>query len=435
MGAAVLAEQGGDGRKLSLLRRAAIFEPFRIRNYRFQWTADLVTSWALEMETLVLGWYILVETGSVLLLTVFGALLFLGTLLSPMLGVVADRIGQRRLICILRTCYVVLSSAVVLVILTGNLTSELVLVIAFLSGLVRPSEQGIRSSLMASLVPGGLLLTATSLTRTTVDSARIVGALVGSGLFAIVGITVTYLVIVALFCLGLAFTLAILIHTDEGSGIHTSPVLSRFSPWKELREGLQYVWRTPHLQAAMWIAVLVNFTVFPLSIGLLPYVAREVFGTDQTGLGYLMASFAIGSLVGSIILGMVGHKVRPARAMIFFAIVWHLFLAMFVWVDQFFLGMILLGLAGLAHNLSLVPLVGLLMRTSDPALRGRVMGVRMLAIYTLPVSLMVAGWLIDSINFHRTMSLYMVVGIVLTVVIAVRWRESVLRKDAVANAI
>ena len=81
---------------MSLLRRSAIFEPFRIRNYRFQWTADLVTSWALEMETLVLGWYILVETGSVLLLTLFGALLFLGTLLSPMLGVVADRIGQRR---------------------------------------------------------------------------------------------------------------------------------------------------------------------------------------------------------------------------------------------------------------------------------------------------------------------------------------------------
>ena len=420
---------------MSLLRRPAIFEPFRIRNYRFQWTADLVTSWALEMETLVLGWYILIETGSVLLLTMFGALLFLGTLLSPMVGVIADRIGQRRLMCILRTFYVALSSVVVLVILAGNLTPELVLAIAFLSGLVRPSEQGIRSSLMASLVPAGLLLTATSLTRTTVDSARVVGALVGSGLFALVGIAATYLVIAVLFCLGLAFTLAILIHIGEGRGTHLPPVLPRFSPWKELREGLQYVWKTPHLRAAIWIAVLVNFTAFPLSIGLLPYVAREIFGTNQTGLGYLMASFAIGSLVGSIILGMVGHKVRPARAMIFFAIAWHVFLAMFVWVDQLFLGMILMGLAGLAHNLSLVPLVGLLMRTSDPALRGRVMGVRMLAIYTLPVSLMVAGWLIDSINFHRTMSLYMVVGIALTLVIAVRWRESVLRKDAVANAI
>src|SRR5213076_1199624 len=47
--------------------------PFRIRSYRFQWSADLLTSWAFEMETLVLGWYVMVNTGSVLLLTAFGA--------------------------------------------------------------------------------------------------------------------------------------------------------------------------------------------------------------------------------------------------------------------------------------------------------------------------------------------------------------------------
>ena len=391
-----------------------------------------MTSWALEMETLVLGWYILVETGSVVMLTMFGALLFLGTLLSPMLGVVADRIGQRRLLSILRTLYVILSSVVVLVILLDKLTPELVLVIALLSGLVRPSEHGTRTSLMASLVPAALLLTATSLTRTTVDSARVVGALVGSGLFAVVGIAATYLVILVLFCVGLVFTLAISIQTSEEQGGRLRET-SRFAPWKELREGLGYVWRTPHLRAAIWIAVLVNFTAFPLPIGLLPYVARETFGTDQTGLGYLMAGFAIGSLSGSIILGLMGHKVRPARAMIFFALVWHIVLAVFLCVDQLALGIILMGLTGLAHNLSMVPLVGLLMRTADPAFRGRVMGARMLAIYTLPVSLVVAGWLIERIGFNETMGLYMLIGIALTILIARRWRESLLRKDAVAN--
>lgn len=418
---------------MSARRHPAILEPFRVRNYRFQWTADLVTSWALEMETLVLGWYILVETGSVVMLTMFGALLFLGTLLSPMLGVVADRIGQRRLLSILRTLYVILSSVVVLVILLDKLTPELVLVIALLSGLVRPSEHGTRTSLMASLVPAALLLTATSLTRTTVDSARVVGALVGSGLFAVVGIAATYLVILVLFCVGLVFTLAISVQTLQEHGGSSLRASSRFAPWKELREGLGYVWRTPHLRAAIWIAVLVNFTAFPLPIGLLPYVARETFGTDQTGLGYLMAGFAIGSLAGSIILGVIGHKVRPGRAMILFALVWHIVLASFLCVDQLALGIILMGLAGLAHNLSMVPLVGLLMRTADPAFRGRVMGVRMLAIYTLPVSLVVAGWLIERIGFNETMGLYMLIGIVLTLFIALRWRESVFRKDAVAN--
>jgi hypothetical protein len=56
------------------------FAAFRVRSFRFQWSADLLTSWALEMETLILGWYVMVHTGSVLWLTAFGSLQFLGTL-------------------------------------------------------------------------------------------------------------------------------------------------------------------------------------------------------------------------------------------------------------------------------------------------------------------------------------------------------------------
>jgi hypothetical protein len=66
-------------RILSGSARRPALAPFRIRNYRFQWPADLLTSWAFEMETLILGWYVLVETGSVLLLTLFASLNFIGT--------------------------------------------------------------------------------------------------------------------------------------------------------------------------------------------------------------------------------------------------------------------------------------------------------------------------------------------------------------------
>ena len=61
-------------RALSGLARRAALAPFRTRNYRFQWPADLLTSWAFEMEALVLGWYVMVETGSVLLLMVLASL-------------------------------------------------------------------------------------------------------------------------------------------------------------------------------------------------------------------------------------------------------------------------------------------------------------------------------------------------------------------------
>ncbi len=55
-------------------------DPFRVRSFRFQWPADLATSWAFEMESIVLGWFILVESGSVMMLVVFGSLQYLGSL-------------------------------------------------------------------------------------------------------------------------------------------------------------------------------------------------------------------------------------------------------------------------------------------------------------------------------------------------------------------
>src|SRR4051812_35044405 len=83
--------------------------PFRSRSFRFQWPADLLTSWAFEMETLILGWYVLVETRSVLWLTVFGALQYVGTLVAPLFGVAGDRLGHRNLLCAMRVIYALLA--------------------------------------------------------------------------------------------------------------------------------------------------------------------------------------------------------------------------------------------------------------------------------------------------------------------------------------
>src|SRR5579862_5718321 len=84
---------------------STMLAPFRVRSFRFQFPADLATSWGIEMENLVLGWYILVETGSVLLLSLFWALQYLGTLLAPLFGMAGDRIGHRRVLCAMRIAY------------------------------------------------------------------------------------------------------------------------------------------------------------------------------------------------------------------------------------------------------------------------------------------------------------------------------------------
>ena len=48
----------------------------------------------------------------------------------------------------------------------------------------------------------------------------------------------------------------------------------------------------------MCFAFLLNLTAFPLFTGLLPYVAKEVYASDQTTLGYMVAGASFGAHSG-----------------------------------------------------------------------------------------------------------------------------------------
>jgi MFS family permease len=420
-------------RVLSEHTRSSALAPFRVRNYRFQWPADLVTSWAFEMEQLILGWYILVETGSVLLLTLYASFGFIGTLIAPMFGVVGDRIGHRDLLAMMRAIYAVLATILMTLAFTGTLTPLYVFIIAILMGLVRPSDLGVRSALVATIMPHDLLIGAISVSRTTMDTARIAGALSGAGLFAALGMGPAYVAIVSLYILATLLTLCVNAPKKPHPVTDVAGDVLRASPLRDLKEGVAYVWTTPRMQAAMWVAFLVNLTAYPLSNGLLPYIAKTIYGTNQTGLGYLSASFAVGSLAGSLALSMIGG-VRIARLMIASTVAWYGALLVFVQMQTVPTAILCLLLTGFCQSLSMISVAVILMRAASEHLRGRVMGVRMMVIYGLPLGLLAAGSLIEEIGFAVTGTIYAATGLAMMLAIAAHWRADLWHVQAPANA-
>ncbi|MBL8314198.1 MAG: MFS transporter [Rubrivivax sp.] len=393
--------------------------PFRTRSFRWQWPADLGTAWALEMETLILGWYVLVESGSVVMLTLFGALMYGGTLLAPLMGTLGDRLGLRRVLAAMRLAYALLAGCILGLAATGRLQPPLVLGVAFLVGLIKPSDIGMRTALVSASVPSAHLVAAMGISRTTQDSARIGGALAGAGFMASLGMVSAYVAITFLYLLGAWFTW-------RSGARQPAAAAGAASPWHDLKEGLQHVWRTPQLRAAMLLAALVNLCVFPLSGGLMPYIARDVFLLDQRGLGWLVASFASGALLGSLSLSAIGPRLHPARTMLLACALWHLCLLCLALPVSVPVAMALYLLAGLNQSLSMVSLAILLMRSSDERFRGRVMGVRMMAIYTLPLGLLAAGALIPVIGFRGLVGLYVGLGLLMTACITWVWRRELL---------
>jgi Na+/melibiose symporter-like transporter len=415
---------------VSLTTRVPALAPFQIRSFRFQWPADLLASWAFEMEGVILGWFVLVSTGSVLALAVFGSLQFLGTLISPLFGMAGDRIGNRSLLCLMRATYLLVGTALAVLFLAGLAAPVPVFALAVVMGLVRPSDITLRSLLVGETMPASYLMRAMGVSRTTADSARVVGALSGAGLVAALGSGLAYVVVCAVYAASLALTFNVGIKRVRVVGedvLHASPM-------RALRQAFVYIWSTPDMRALMLMAFLMNFAAYPLVGSLLAYVAKDIYSLDQTGLGWLIACFAGGALLGSIAISIHGARIRPARTMLAGAIAWFTLNFAFSWIATPFWGEVVLFLAGFVQSFCMIPMAVLLLRVADPKFRGRVMGVRMLAVYGLPIGLLLSGPLVERVGFALTGSLYSLLGVVFTVLIAISWRAHLWHPAAAANA-
>jgi MFS family permease len=391
---------------------------FRVRSFRVQWSADLLTSWAAEMETVILGWYVITHTGSVLLLTIFGSLQFLGTLAAPMFGVLSDRLGGRLMLCAMRTIYAALAGLLMALATTGLLAPAWVLAVAAVAGLVRPNDLVMRNALIGETIPPPALIGALGLSRATTDSARVGGALAGAGLSTVLGLGLTYAVVAACYLAGLALTFAIPRRTPV-----PDPAASRAaSPGRELKAGLVRVLTTPELLSLMWLAFLINLTAYPASGGLLPYVAERVYRVDATGLGWLVASFAFGGLLASLTMVLTGGTRRPERSTFVYTAVWYVVLLAFAQAATLGAGLLVLLVAGFVQNVAMISMTATLLAAAGDEFRGRVMGVRTLAVYGLPLGLMASGFLIERLGYPATISLSSAIGLGLTLLIAARWR-------------
>jgi len=397
------------------------------------------------METIVLGWYVMVHTGSVLLLTAFGSLQFLGTLAAPMFGVLGDRVGARLMLCTMRAIYAGLAALMILLGFADLLGPGWVFLVAGLNGIFRPNDLVMRNSLIGETIPPDHLLGAVGMSRATMDSARVGGALAGAGLSTLLGLPATYIFVTVFYLAGLALSLGVARRPPVadpsaaargGAAGRPAREPERVGPsrWGELKDGLTHVLTTPRLLAPMWLAFLINLTAYPASGGLLPYVARSVYHTDATGLGWLVASFSLGGLLASVTMVTTGGWRRPERATLVYTGVWYALLLGFGHLQSLGPALLALLAAGFAQNVAMISMTATLITAAGGRFRGRVMGVRTLAVYGMPLGLMASGALIERIGYPLTISVSAAVGLLFTLLIGIKWRASMWPRSRAGTA-
>lgn len=407
---------------------ARALAPFSVRSFRFQWPADLAASWAFEIEMLILGWYVLVESQSVFLLVLYGALQYIGALASPYVGVLGDRLGYKSLYLAMRVVFVLLSIVLLGLALADLLNPVIVILLSIISGTLKPSDVMIRFTLIAQTLDPRQLVGALGISRLTVDSARMAGAIAGVGIFTLFGMVGTYILILTMYLISLVLSFGV-----AGRDVASIAAKAPASVLHDLKLGIQYVWKNPALKGCFMLAFWVNIFAYPLALGLLPYVVNNVFQADETLLGVLGASYAFGSLLGSLLISSNRIAMGAGRLMILAGIGWFASGLVFAGNDVVLIGVVLLMLVGATQSLCVTPLAGVMLRATEPQYRGRVMGMRILAILGLPLGLLLAGPFIEQFGFAWTWGVYSAVGVGCAVSMIWIWRDSLWTKTCVAN--
>ena len=391
---------------------------FAFTSFRFQFGADLCVAWALEMEVLILGWYVLVETDSAFLLALIGVARFGGTLLTPFIGSIADRLPRKGMLVALRGLFATFALVLMTLAWTGLLAPWQAFVTATLTGLIRPADMMLRQSLIADSVPPSILLNAMAFAPTTLDSARIVGAIAGASLMATLGIGTAYLAVAILYLVSMVASLGI---RPQSQSQRTQGDQGESRPLSDLVEGLRYVATSVRIQLLLTLAFLVNLSGLCITGGLLPLVARDIYGMAEVGLGFLVATFAGGALVGSLLIATVMRAVRGERLMLSCVVVWHAIMVWFALNEHPGIGFVLLALIGLLSSFVMVPLSSVLLIATKAEFRGRIMGLRQLAVVSLPLGLLLAGALVDPFGVGPTLGFIASIGLVSGLALHIAW--------------
>ena len=387
-----------------------LLAPFAVRSFRFQWGSDVTTSSGFEMENLILGWYVLVQTGSPFLLAVVAALQYGGTLLAPGLGVVADRVSRRTLLLSLRTAYALIAGTAAGLGLAGWLEPWHAFVIAGLGGFLRPLDMMMRFSLVADTIPPRLLMNASGFQRLTMDAPRIVGALAGAGIMAAFGVGAAYAAVAGFYLLATLIGFGVSPPPLSRPELPAGTATARFAG--EFGRGLAYIRSSGMIRFMLFLAVLANLLAYPSVMGLLPAVARDLYGADENGLAQLIAALACGALLASTVVAVVRLR-APALVSGIGLVGWLGLLAVLAFTGTHASGMAVLFLIGFAQSLAMISMGAALLMVTSPAYRGRVMGARMLAVYGNAVGLLLGGALIEWMGVGFQMVAFAIAGLVL----------------------
>jgi MFS family permease len=346
------------------------------------------------MQAVAENWLVLSLTGSALFLGVNGFLQQVPVLLFTLFGgVLADRRDRRR--TLIASQYVQMATAFALAVLTytGQIRIWQILTLSFVSGCAQAFGSPAYLALTPSLVGPAEVTNALALNALQFNIARFIGpVLAGATLVALrergASEPTALAVCFALNALSFIVVIAALasLRVERVAGTKSGTVAD------EVRSALAFVVVRPALIAVFAVSGMVALAAQPV-IALLPLFA-DLAGNHVAAYSGLMACAGAGAVAGTLVAAWLGNV--PNMTPITLSAAGALGVAMisFALSDERSLTYSLLFLVGAGLMLVSSMLTSLAQREVPDTIRGRVMGLYLVAARgSLPVGVLVCGYL------------------------------------------
>ncbi len=391
------------------------FRSFCRRDFSLVWISGNIAMAGRQMEVIAVLWLVLELTDDALLVGLAGAAPLALAFLSVFAGAVVDRLPRRILLATMQFIAAALAFLLMTLLLLDALQVWMIFVIIMGGGVFRTFELPVSNALIIDTVPQDRLTNAVAMLGLGQNLMQFVGPIVAGYLFTPLTPGGLFGFIGCLYAIG--GLLALLVRTRNTTLGHTTP--------REIiigvAAGMRHVWQRKELFMALLIAALYNITGFPFTTALMPIFARDTLQAGPEVLGLLNGAMGLGAVFGALLVAGMGNFRRQGWWLVWAVNGgWHLSMIVFALVVMTLPGLlpfaVVLALAlavkvwtGVGRAGSLVLVMTVLMGNSDPEYRGRMGGMRVLAIQAHFPASALNGWLVTQIGAPLT-ALYLGIG-------------------------
>jgi len=394
--------------RLSLLRE---------RSFLTLWSIGAVASIVRWLEMLAIGVYVFDITGSPLQVALMTVIRMAPLALAGMLsGAIAESFNRRTLLLGGFVAMAVQSAGLAWWSLEYTVPIWALALASFTNGVFWTTDFSARRTIMAEVAGPRRIGVAMSLDSITSNGTRMLGPALGGLTLQFVGLTGTFLIGAGFYLIGIVALIKFR-HQERSTGADEAQGI-----FARMLEGLRYIRTNRTLTGTLMVTIVFNVWGFPMT-SMIPVIGKEILELSPFPVGLLMSAEGAGATLGALLI-TAWSQPNMYKRLYFYGVFLYLDMVLLfshtLWPSLSSVWLIVLGLGGAAFAAMQAALVLLY---TEPAFRGRVMGVLAVCIGTGPIGFLHVGWMASHLGAPQALAIMAAEGIAALLIVAILYPE------------